>query len=474
MTRRIARNAASLTVGNAAVRIVTAAATVIVARYLGPSEYGVLGAAVGFTAVAAFMTDLGSGHLMVREGTRPGADLRDVLFTGAVLRLLLAIATTIVTVSFAVLAYAPGPLRTTILIVALPSIWATTVRDFVASYFTIRQEMHLVATLRLTTGLVQSAILGLGVILSWPVTLLGGAYGAASSASAVVAVLLLWRKQGIRGHWLPRLLTGWTGFILGGMLATALPQLGAILLPKATTLEATGVFLAAYKIPLVLYAIPGSIAAAFLPQLFMSGSADRQEHEALCVVETQLMTSLGLALALPIALGGHWIIVGLFGHHWAPSATLVLRILAPVVLLQSLNFSLADSMTTRGHQDRRVMASAIAAAAGAVLYLTLGHSSGAVGGAIAAVAIEVTMCVGFFVFNPLRLVLLATALRTLGRGLGLASPPIVLYAVGLVPVWVPVFASPLFVVAGLLMSPTVSRHIGGLLVDRPGPGVRDG
>ena len=48
-----------------------------------------------------------------------------------------------------------------------------------------------------------------------------------------------------------------------------LPQLGPIILEKVSTYNQVGFFGAASKIPAVLYQIPGVIAAAFYPRLFL-------------------------------------------------------------------------------------------------------------------------------------------------------------------------------------------------------------
>lgn len=52
MNRKIFLNASYLFVSNVLVRFVSALATIIVARYLGAEEYGLLGVAIAIAAVA--------------------------------------------------------------------------------------------------------------------------------------------------------------------------------------------------------------------------------------------------------------------------------------------------------------------------------------------------------------------------------------------------------------------------------------
>ena len=82
------------------------------------------------------------------------------------------------------------------------------------------------------------------------------------------------------------------------------------------------------------------------------------------------------------------------------AAAIGLKILSLMLLLQSFNFPLADGLTTRNLQSKRTITQFLAVLSGIVLYYVLSLKFGVVGGATAAVFIEVIMLLGFILFNP--------------------------------------------------------------------------
>ena len=96
--KTILENATYLFVGNFVVRLLTALATIFVARYLGAEQYGALSVGLAFGAVAGYFTDLGLTHTLIREGTKPNSDIKSLLGGAFKLRILFAATTTVVSV----------------------------------------------------------------------------------------------------------------------------------------------------------------------------------------------------------------------------------------------------------------------------------------------------------------------------------------------------------------------------------------
>lgn len=63
----ILKNASFLFVGNVMVRMLTAISAIVIARYLGAEQYGILSIALVFSTFASSMTDLGLTHTFIRR-----------------------------------------------------------------------------------------------------------------------------------------------------------------------------------------------------------------------------------------------------------------------------------------------------------------------------------------------------------------------------------------------------------------------
>lgn len=165
-------------------------------------------------------------------------------------------------------------------------------------------------------------------------------------------------------------------------------------------LQEVGYFSAVYRIPGLLYRIPGTLAAAFYPRLFRVGAVNPIEHVKLSGRELKFMSIIGGGLALPFALYPDVVIRILFGTDWVEGGSQILAILVWVVVLQSINYPLADALTTKGLQARRTAVLIVAGLLGILSYITLGSRLGALGGAVAAMIVEGVLFLGYTISNP--------------------------------------------------------------------------
>ena len=424
---RIVKNAAYLLVSDVGIRLISAAVAVLVARYLGPEQYGVLAVALALLGIAGYFTDLGLTPVMIREGTKPGANFPQLLSGTLRLRLLFAGVTTLVMVLVAWFYYPSSTVRLVILVVVIPGIWAGVFRGIGAGYFQMVQEMHYVALINTVATLAGAGMFLTAVLAQWPLPILALGYGLSAVVGGALGIFLVRRRVVLGIGRYPGLTTGLPAFALGGGLGLLLPQLGPLLLPHAASLEETGYFTAAYRVPGVLLTVPGVIATAFYPQLFAYGNTDLQRHRTLSNRQIRLMGLLGLLLAVPISLHGKWIAGVLFGSSWADQAGKALAVLAWTVALASINWPLADALTTQGLQARRTGVQAAAAAVGAASYFALGRALGAIGAAGAALVVEAILCLGFLLLNPAANVLMKKALLPVMA----KAPVIVLFALGM-------------------------------------------
>lgn len=401
MREKIIKNASYLFLGNVVVRLLTAAATIMLARHLGVVEFGMLSVSLALAAIAKYFTDMGLNHTLIREGTKISSDIPRLLGGALKIKLGLALVATLAFYCFIAFCYTDNvKLRNTAYFLVLPTIWGGALSGVGDIYFQIIQKMQYTALIRAVSGLIVAAVLLVGIFLDWTLSYLSLAYGIASVFGGLIGVWMVFKNVPGIGGWHWGLLEGLGCFTLGGFLILLLPQLGLIILERTTDMQQVGYFSAAFRIPNVLYSIPGVLATAFYPQLFRYGNNDSSRHFNLNVKEIKSMSLIGIALALPFALYPDKVVEILFGSSWVVHAGRPLMFLAWVVVLHSVNFPLADALTTQGMQRQRTVVLTLGVVLGAIFYGFLGKNWGATGGAIAALLIELILLVGFIVMNP--------------------------------------------------------------------------
>ncbi|MBX6394875.1 MAG: flippase, partial [Alicyclobacillaceae bacterium] len=299
------------------------------------------------------------------------------------------------------------------------------------------------------------ATLFLGMALRWPLSLLAPVYGFSSIAGGLLSLWLAARRVSFFAGWSRTLLDGLWAFTLGGLVIMMLSQMGPLVLERVTDLVQVGFFAAAFRIPSVLYQIPGVLAEAYYPQLFAYGNrGDVRAHLQLNVLELKSMSALGLLMALPFLLYPDWWMRVLFGEQWV-AASGALEILSWMVVLQSVNYPLADALTTKGMQGRRTGVLAVVLVVGLVAYVWLGSRLGSTGGALAALLTEAVAMIGFILANP-------TGWTLFYRGVTVNAAVLAILAmVGFfwVRTWSPWIGIPAMEVSAAVLIGTVDREI---------------
>lgn len=397
-TNKILKNASYLFVGNITVRFVLAIATIFFARYVSPSDYGMFTTALAVSAVICYFTDAGLTHTFMREGTRSDANISVLISSYLRIRLILAIVISVLFAIFAQFFYPDAYLRAMVYWVVLPTMFGATLQGVGMAYFQVTERMQFTAIISVLQGVTAAAALLLGMSFQWSLMMVAAMYGVSSLVTGVIAFIMTIRYTKVHKGWDKGILDQLLIFTINGIIIMLLPQLGPIILEKVSTYNQVGFFGAASKIPAVLYQIPGVIAAAFYPRLFAFGNEKNiEEHRKLSSFELKLMSFFGMGISIPFIADPSFWIVSLLGEEYAPAGD-ALAILAFMVILQSINYPLADNLTTIGQQWKRATTMTIGLVVAIIGYIVLGSKYGMMGAAAAAILTEITLLIGFTLF----------------------------------------------------------------------------
>jgi O-antigen/teichoic acid export membrane protein len=363
-------------------------------RHLGIAEFGYYTTVLSLVAVAGGLSEAGLTAVAVRAWTTDRAESRTLLMRDLLgLRLVLTLAGGLAVVGFAVIAGYPGRVVTgTALagagLLVLAEQQACTVPlqvELRAGWLAAADVMRQAVTAGLTLALVAAGA-GLVSFLAIPIP-----------AAFAALVLTAWPVIG-RFPLFP----AFHGARWRALLRETLPVAVAmtvhhlylrvvmVIMSLETVAFETGLFAASYRITEVLMAIPFLVGQTTLPVLIHAAEHDRDRlrYATARLLEAGMLA--GAAVVVGVVLGAPLIISVLAGDAGA-GAVPVLRIQAVVVLLVFLTITWQGVLFAVDEIPANLMANLIGLVVAAGSSLALIGPLGARGGAIGAVAGELSL-----------------------------------------------------------------------------------
>jgi O-antigen/teichoic acid export membrane protein len=385
--RTVSRNFFKLGLGEVFARLITFAATIYIARVLGPESYGIVGFALAITLYFSLFTDFGIEDLGPRELARNPARIRDLAPSLVAARTLIAIvcATGLAVFSWAFLPQPDAAVLAacglTLLPVGLGVRWV---------FFGI-EKMGRVALAR---GVGEMLRLLLVIVLVKQSTDIARVPLAQFLGEMLAALLLLWwaRQHGFRFGWridwqhIRPLFRRARSLMLTALLALIIYNSDLVILRMFRPVDEIGLYLAAYTLIALLANLGHAYCASLLPTLSRldAGSSDAQQ-----LYDTALahMFTIVLPLAVGGCLLGKEIIQLSFGAGFAPSGVLLQILIwcVPFLLLRSV---LRAALIARGCENRVFQMTAWAAGLNIVLNFIAIPVWGMLGAAVTTVLTE--------------------------------------------------------------------------------------
>ncbi|MFN8487395.1 MAG: flippase [Caldilineaceae bacterium] len=348
--RKVIKNFTSLVAGWFFIRLLSAGATMYIAKTLGPTDFGALAFGLSLALVFSVCANLGLDDFIIREVARQPNKTNRLL--GDALMLKGFAAPLLMLMAFGLMMYKPEQ-RWLFLFLMLYSLLHSGLLLF-GAVFQGLEQMELQTSVMLTEMILITTGSVLAVWLTHSATVVAACYLVATLVALGVGYGLL-RKQGFRFEW------RWQPTAWRQLLMTALPFslifIGQIFydrlaLTAIATLNgetAVGWFTAVYNITLVFSNFPMISVATLFPLLARLARQSTQTVATLggSLVKAMLVISTFLAIAL--ALWAPWIVGLLFGPAYQPSVRL-LQMLALSVPPLFLSLTLAGILQATGHQ----------------------------------------------------------------------------------------------------------------------------
>ncbi|HTX16009.1 MAG TPA: oligosaccharide flippase family protein [Candidatus Baltobacteraceae bacterium] len=352
----LARNTIWMIGGQGLRLVIQALYFIEIARSLGASNYGAFIGVVALVGIAYPFGALGSGNLLVKNVARDpslfgaywGRALAVTAGCSSVLLVLVLCAS-----HFALPASIPLLL---VLLVACADLVGLNIITVSGQAFQAFERLNWTATInalisagRLAGALILIAIHPRPSALEW-----GYVYFSATTAVAIVASMLVWTKLGApRFRWPHSAAEMREGFYFSSSLSaqTIYNDIDKTMLARLATLDATGIYGAAYRLIDVSFAPISALVYSAYPNFFRAGA--KGITASFRYAKPLLLRAFGYSSCACLAiLLGAGIVPHILGPEYART-TEALRWLAPLPMLRGLHYFLSDSLTGAGHQGLR-------------------------------------------------------------------------------------------------------------------------
>lgn len=395
--------------------VLNATTLILLANYFTSKSYGIFSVALALSMIMNFFTDLGVSNTFLREGSKDGGE--SVNFTSYIkIRILFLVSAIMIFTVGIHLFYQEKEMLHMMYYLMIPIVIGLMLQSIGITYFQLTERMQYIASIKMFSSfaLIVSTLISMSLKVDVHIAAL--LYGFSYLAGGIYSLFELKRRTTIDWStpFQKQLFSNLSPFLISGLFIMLIPQLGPLVLEKTLVLSLVGLFAVAYRIPSALYQIPGVIAGAFYPLLFKYyNQRNLEEHTRLNILQTKMMSFIGMCLTVTLFYLASYLITVLFGDDWG-AAIQPLQILSFIVVLQGFNIAMADGLTTRRLQSRRTIVQFIAIVAGLGAFYFMSIAYQVIGAAYAVVVIEVVSFIGYVLANPARKITLSQVLIPYG------------------------------------------------------------
>jgi O-antigen/teichoic acid export membrane protein len=347
---------------------------ILIARALGSRDYGAFISVVAVVAIAAPFASLGSGNLLIKHVARNphtfvrhwGKALATTLLNGTILL-------AIVTIVASLWLPASIPLQL-VLAVGVADLLFVRLLDVSAQAYQAHQRLSrtallqlLLSPLRLLAAIVLIAIAPVPTALEW-----GMAYLVSAVVGAGVAVVLVNRELGWPEFHIRHLgldLREGVFFSLSLSAQNSLNDSDKAMLARLATLEATGVYAAAWRLVGAMFLPVASLQVATYARFFQHGAQGVRASARLALRILPLGACYGVLAAAALYLLAP-LVPAILGNEYY-EAIGAIRWLAVVPLLRAVHYFAGDALTGAGYQWVKTIIHVSVAAVNVLLNLWL-------------------------------------------------------------------------------------------------------
>lgn len=353
---KLARNTGWMLLGQGLRLVIQAMYFTLIARSLGPQNYGAFVGVVGLVAILFPFSSLGSGFLLIKNVARDGQQFKKywgrALSTTALSASILFAAVLL----FSYVVLPPAIPTRLVMLVAASDLFGMSFATLCGQAFQAFEHLKwtasinvLLSTSRLSAAIILVALHHSPLAVQW-----GNFYFGSTALVALVAFALVLIKLGAPTFSFLRNraeLKEGLYFSVSQSAQSIYNDIDKTMLARLGTLEATGIYGAAYRLIDVSFAPVSSLLAAAYPNFFRAGISGivLTFHYA----KPLILRALGYAALVGVVmLAGAGIVPYVLGGEYR-STEEALRWLAILPSLKAIHFFFSDALAAAGHNGLR-------------------------------------------------------------------------------------------------------------------------
>ena len=362
---------------------------ILVARYLGPEQYGLMSYVICYVTLFSILATFGFDNIEIRELAKKSYPKEQILGTALYLRLFFAIVT-ILLIIITLVAFEPDRITFWMIIVYSLSLLFNTL-NIIRNYFTAIVLNEYVVKTEITSTIIGTSIKG-GLLfikapLEWFIiasafdfSIIAGGY--LYSYWKIVGAIKKWSfSKEIAFYQIKESFP----LLLSSAAIIIYQQIDQVMIRNMIDNKALGQFAVASKLTAFVLFLPNVIAQTVTPLLIQAYQTNSSEYEKKRKLFMDMMVWGSILMALILSFCARWIIPFLFGKEYF-AAIPVLQIMAWKAVGMSLSSASGQLIIIEGLQKYAVIRNFVGLVVCIILNLLLIPRWGIIGSAWATIA----------------------------------------------------------------------------------------
>lgn len=297
---------------------------IYIARYLGPSNYGVMNYSISFAGLFAFLASLGIENIVKRELIKRPEDTNYILGTGLTIKIVGAFVA-IAAIFISILFLNPEPLVfSLVLLFSISYIFYAF--DILTIYFESQTQSKYPVIITIITTTIGSILKILIIFNGYGIVWLISTY-VFEALIICLGLVLIFRYKGhdfkklqFKLQIAKQILKDSWPLMMSGLAVGIYLRIDQVMINSALGSTGVGVYAAAVKIAESFYFIPTLIGASIAPAVINSLKVSEESFERRLMSLYSLMLFLSVSIAIVISISSTWLIEKLFGQSYSDSA----------------------------------------------------------------------------------------------------------------------------------------------------------
>ncbi len=300
---------------------------IYIARYLGPTNYGLMNYAISFVGLFAFIASLGIESIIKREIVKNPSEKSSILGTGLVIKIigaLMAILTSIVTSYF----INPDPLVIGIVLLFSVS-YIFYAFDIFSIYFESQAQSKYPVIITIGSTAIGAIVKMIIIFMGYGIIWLIATY-LLEALLIACGLIFIYKFKGysfsvltFRSDIARQILKDSWPLMLSGFAVNIYMRIDQVMINNYLGSTEVGVYAAAVKLSEAWYFIPTLIGASVSPAIINSLKVSEEVFEERLLKLYSLMAGLSVLIAITITFTSHWLVQALFGEPYTAASTVL-------------------------------------------------------------------------------------------------------------------------------------------------------